>query len=100
MSLAPFKKCKEEDDEDEEDEETKRVSTKMQETSKQYQEWDLSESEDSSMEQMSPHTQGTQIIALLMENMPVYRTYAREITGVPLMKIQVFVETRISDTSH
>ena len=60
VSLAPFQKCKgEDDDEDEIEPETEdttepRPPSPMPGSSKSYQEWDLSESDDSSLEQMSP----------------------------------------------
>lgn len=58
VSLAPVQKCKgEDDDEDEIPEPTdtkERVKSPEPGSSKSYREWDLSESDDSSLEQMSP----------------------------------------------
>lgn len=58
VSLAPVQKCKGEDDDEDEipepAEEKERAPSPEQGSSKSYREWDLSESDDSSLEQMSP----------------------------------------------
>lgn len=62
VSLAPVQKCKGEDDDEEEDSysaEKKRAVTPEPGPSKTYREWDLSESDDSTVERSSP-PQGSQ----------------------------------------